>query len=350
MSEEKPASVPTGITCEPAQYSAAMLQMITGYWVSQTVRAAAELSVMDHVAAGASTAEQVAARESSDARTTYRLMRACASLGLLAYEGDRRFAVTPLGDVLRADAPGSVRNLALALAGHGHWRVWEQLPEAVRAGVSQSEKVLGVPVWDYFDQVAPGEGALFGAAMADEARLVTEDVLTVVDLAGVSVAVDVGGANGALVQALLLAAPELRGVVLDRPDVVPAAVQAAEKLGVADRFTGQPGDFFQEVPAADLYLVKQVLHDWDDEACLTILRNCRAGARAGARMVVVGIVLGEVGTPDPGTLMDMNMLAGPGGQERDLSEYDALFAASGWRRVSVRPIRAGLSVLSAEAV
>jgi hypothetical protein len=324
-----------------------MLQMITGYWVTQVLRAAADLSVMDHVADGASTAGEVAARESSNPRTTYRLMRACASLGLLTHQGDHRFAVTPLGGLLRAGVPGSMRDLALVMGARGHWQSWALLPEAVRAGTSQSETALGMTAWDYFEK-NPGEGALFASAMSELTQLLVADVLAAVDLTGVSVAVDVGGANGALVHAFMQANPGLRGIVLDRPNVVPGAVLAAERAGLADRFTGQPGDFLREVPAADLYLLKMILHDWDDESCRTLLRNCRAGARPGARMVVVEIVIGELGMPDPGPLTDMNMLAGPGGEERDMAEYDMLFAASGWRRVAVHATRSPQAVIELE--
>jgi hypothetical protein len=335
---------------DPARDATALLQMIHAYWMSQILRAAADLSVMDHVAAGADTAGQVAAKESSDPRTTYRLMRALASLGLLGYAGDGRFEVTPMGGLLRAGVPGSLRNLALAIAGPGHWKMWERLPEAVRAGTTQAEAALGMPVWDYLQKESPQEGALFSAAMAELTQMVIADVLAVADLSGVSVAADVGGADGSLVRAFMQASPALRGIVLDRPEIVPAAIEAAKKDGLSGRFTGQAGDFFEEVPAADLYLLKLVLHDWDDEACLSLLRNCRASARPGARALVIEIVLGEPGTPGVGPLHDMNMLAGNAGGERELTEYDALFAASGWRRTALHETRGIHSVIELAAV
>ena len=345
-----PGSTGTEAEAEQARNAGTMLQMITGYWVTQVVRAAADLSVMDHVAAGAGTAAEVAALESSGTRTTYRLMRACASLGLLSHERDHRFAVTPLGDLLRANVPGSLRDMALVMGAHGHWQAWELLPESVRKGTTQSETALGMGAWDYFEKVSPAEGALFASAMSATTQLLLADALAAVDLTGVSAAVDVGGANGTLIHAFMEAYPALQGIVLDRPNIVPGAVLAAEKAGLADRFIGQVGDFFQEVPAADLYFLKMILHDWDDESGRLILRNCRAAARPGARMIVIEIVIGELGTPGSGPLVDMNMLAGTGGQERDLEEYDALFGASGWRRTAVHVTRAPQAVLELEAI
>ena len=130
--------------------------------------------------------------------------------------------------------------------------------------------------------------------MSDATGMVIDDVASAVDLGGVSVAVDVGGAHGALVQAMMQASPGLKGIVLDRPGVVDGAIRQAAESGLADRFTGVAGDFFRQVPSADLYLLKMILHDWDDDACRTILRNCRASARPGARALLVEQVIQEL--------------------------------------------------------
>ncbi|WP_433556085.1 methyltransferase [Pseudonocardia xinjiangensis] len=341
-----------GTAAEMAARGNTMLQMITGYWVTQILRAAADLSVTDHVADGAATAEEVAARARADPSTTYRLMRACVSIGVLEYEAGR-FSVTPLGTLLRAGVPGSLREMALVQGAPGHWTPWMLLPEAVRAGRSQANVALGTAEgtssFDYF-ALHPEEGRLFAESMANVTAMVIEDVIAVVNLAGVSVAVDVGGAHGELVHALMQAAPGLKGVVLDRPEVVPGAVRAAETAGVADRFSVVSGDFFAEVAEADLYLLKMILHDWDDDACRTILRNCRASARPGARALVVESVVGDLRGPSFAAILDMNMLATTLGQERELGEFDALYTATGWRRTGFYPTRAMHSIQELEAV
>jgi hypothetical protein len=350
MATEANVPEPGGDEAETLRNAATLLGMITGNWVSQIVRAAADLSLADHVAQGPITAEEVAERESSDPRTTYRLMRACASLGLLTYVGERRFGGTGLSELLRTDAPVSLREMALTLGAHGHWQCWGLFPEAVRRGETQMPAALGVP--DMFAYYArhPEEGELFAAAMTNVTSTMIEDAVALIDVPEHALIVDVGGANGTLVQALLLATPGTRGQVLDLPHVVPGALRAAEAAGLGDRFAAVAGDFFAEVPAADLYLLKTVLHDWDDESCVTILRNCRAAVRPGGRVAVVEMVIGEAGEPGFGPLADMNMLAVTRGRERELGEYDALFARSGWRRTRARPTRTPYWVLELEAV
>lgn len=341
---------PTQVSApEEANAKQLLLGMLTGHWVTQIISAAAELSVPDHLAAGARTAQDVAARAGSDPAATFRLMRACASLGLLRPVGDDGFAVTPMGDLLRTDVPLSMRDAALVQGGHSTWQCWGRLTDAVRTGRNQMTEALGMSQFDYFAQ-HPREGEAFAAAMAGITALVVEEAVALIDTAGVEMAVDVGGANGTLVQALLLARPELRGAVLELPHAVAGALRQAEQAGLTDRFTATAGDFFAEVPPADLYLLKWILHDWDDKACRTILRTCRAAARPGGRAVVIEVLLGEVGTPNHGALQDINMLCVTEGRERELAEYDALFAATGWRRTAVHPTRSPYSIIDLTAV
>jgi hypothetical protein len=322
-----------------------LLGMLTGHWVTRIISAAAELSVMDHLAAGARTAEDVAAREGSDSAATFRLMRACASLGLLRLV-DGGFAVTPMGELLRRDVPLSMRDAALVQGGYSTWQCWGRLTDAVRTGHNQMTEALGMSQFEYFAQ-HPAEGAAFSAAMAGITALVVEDAIALIDTEDVVHAVDVGGANGTLVQALMLTQPTLRGTVLELPHVVKDALRQAEQAGLSNRFTATEGDFLVGVPQADLYLLKWILHDWDDEDCRTILRNCRAAAQPGGRAVVIEVLLG---TNDHSALQDINMLCVTSGRERELAEYDALFAATGWRRTAVHPTRSPFSIIDLEAV
>ncbi|MQY40845.1 Mitomycin biosynthesis 6-O-methyltransferase [Streptomyces sp. RB17] len=191
---------------------------------------------------------------------------------------------------------------------------------------------------------------MFASSMSNATDMVIHDVTAALDLDGVSVAVDVGGSTGALVQELLKKSQGLTGVVLEMPHVVDSAVEAASKAGVLDRFSAVSGDFFKEVPAADLYLLKMIIHDWNDAECLTILRNCRASAKPGARAAVFDCVVGKTGEPNYGALLDMNMLVGSDGQERDFDEFDALYAKSGWRRVATKPTRSPQVIQVLEAI
>src|SRR3984957_2970308 len=175
----------------------ALLGMIHGYWKRQVGRAAADLRLADHLAAGARTAEDVAGLESSDPLATYRLMRACAGLGLLADEGDGLFSVTPAGALLQSGVPGSLRDHALAFGAPGHWLPWGQLPEAVRKGGTQAAAVLGTGLFDYLAG-QPEEAAQFAASMEALTGAVATDAAQVIDARGVSLAVDVGGGGGGL--------------------------------------------------------------------------------------------------------------------------------------------------------
>jgi O-methyltransferase/methyltransferase family protein len=322
----------------------ALLGMIHGYWISQVVRAAADLRLADHLAAGPRTAEAVAGLESSDPHTTRRLMRTCAALGLLADDGAGRFSVTPTGALLRSGVPGSLRDHALVFGAPGHWLPWGQLPEAVRKGGTRAADVLGAGLFEYLAG-QPEEAAQFAASMEALTGSLAADAANVIDTSGVSLAVDVGGGTGQLVRELMRANDGLRGLVLDLPQAAAAARRAAAEEGLGDRFSAEAGDFFAAVPGADLYLLKAVMHDWDDDSCVRILRNCRAAARPGARVIVIENVIRDLARDRFATLLDMNMLAVTTGQERDLAGYDALFAASGWQRTAVRALPGARSLL-----
>jgi hypothetical protein len=321
---------------------AALMNMIGGGAIAQVLHAIAALHIADHLADGPLTAEEVAATEGSHPGATYRLMRAAASLGLLSHEGGHSFALTRRGTMLRTGVPGSLRSLTLALTGHAHWKSWELFPDAVREGASQAKKALGADIFAYYARPENlQEAALFSEAMADLSGLVVQTAVAAIDTTDVSTVVDVGGADGQFVLALLAQAPGLLGQVLDLPHATARAVAEAERLGLSDRFSAVAGDFFVEVPGADLYLLKTVLHDWDDSQCETILRNCRSATHVGGRALVVETVVGEIGRPDFATLSDMSMLAMTNGMERELGEFDSLFTASGWRRGRTRPVGGG---------
>jgi hypothetical protein len=200
----------------------------------------------------------------------------------------------------------------------------------VRRGGSQAKKALGADIFEYFAQPENAEeAALLAQAMGDLSGLVTQGAVAAVAATDVSTVVDVGGSNGDFVLALMEADSQLTGQVLDLPHAVDSARGEAGKRGLSDRFSAVAGDFFVEVPAADLYLLKTIPHDWDDTQCTAILRNCRSAVNEGGRALVVEVVIGEIGKPDVATRADMAMLTMTNGMERDLDEFDTLFTASG---------------------
>jgi hypothetical protein len=332
----------------PAEAYQQMSAMVTGHWVPQVIRAAVSLGLPEHLAEGALTAGEVAERAGSAPGTTFRLMRACVVIGLLTADGEGRFRGTPLLATLHKDAPGSLRGLSLATTLPGVWMAWNAFTESVRKGATQVVQALGMDFFSYLEG-HPDEARVFSEGHTSATALWASTAAKVIDTTGVRLAVDVGGADGSLLYLLLADNPEMRGIVLDRPNVVAGAAEEAAKRGVSDRADVMGGDFFVSVPAADLYLVKLVLHDWDDDRCIAILKNIRAAMNPGARVAVVEMLVGEPSDPGPAALMDMTMLAVVPGQERSLAEYDALLSAAGLRRTKVTPTGSGQSVIESLA-
>lgn len=336
--------VAAGSVEPPGDDTGRMLQMMTGYWVTQVVRTAAELRIADHLYAGGATPAEVAETESLDPDSTFRFLRACASLGLAASTDGKRFVSTPLLDTLRTDAPGSLRSLALWGGAESHWLPWGRLSDTVRTGTTQAEAALGAPFFDWLATI-PAEAGVFTNAMTAMTHSLAHQLADVIEVEGTEVVVDVGGAGGNLVQTLMQRHTGLTGVVLDLPHVVADADASASSLGVTDRFTFVGGDFFEEVPAGDVHLLKFVLHDWDDDACVRILRNCRQALKPGGRVLVMELIVDKVDTPGLEPLMDLNMMALSTGRERSLDEFGTLFERAGLTPTRTTPSASLVSVI-----
>jgi hypothetical protein len=316
--------------------------------VSQAVRAVADLSLADHLATARLTAAEIAKREGSAPTTTFRLMRACVAIGLLTADANGRFGSTPLLQTLRKDTPGSLRDLALAITQPSQWLPLNEFVTSVRTGQSQVSAALGMDFFDYLEQ-HPSQAREFSAGVGSTTALWAADAAKAIDTSDVKLAVDVGGATGSLLQLLQQANPELHGIVFDRPNIVDDAVAQIARMGLAERTAVVGGDFFESVPPADLYLLKFILHDWDDGRAITILRRCRDAMIPGGKVAIVEMVVGEPSDPGFGALMDINMLAASPGQERSLEEYDTLLAAAGLRRTAVFTTNSPQTVIEAIA-
>jgi hypothetical protein len=320
--------------------------MITGFWMSQIARSAASFSLARRLAEGGKSSPVLAQEIGLDPSATFRFLRACASLGLVDYR-DGEFYATSLLTLLDPDVPGSLWGLAMALNMPGHWLSWGRLPEAICHGKSQAEAALGADIWSYYKQ-NPQESTAFIHAFTNFNANIGQQIRPLLDIGKASLAVDVGGSGGAVVAGLLRAHPSLSGIVFDLPDVVKeAAPRWPEDLVGRCSFVG--GDFFKEVPSADLYLLRLILHDWSDEECLTILRNCRRAIKPDGRLFIIEHVLDEIGTPDLTVFMDMNMLAVASGQERSRAEYRRLLEATGFGLEKVWPTDSPLSILEVRA-
>ncbi len=323
-----------------------MFQHITGYWVTQLMGTAARLGLADCLEAGPLKAAEIATKVGANPDALYRVMRACAAVGVFIEQADKTFANNALSQTLRSNVPGSMRNFAIAQSAPGHWRPWEQLTEAVRSGKSTAHAALGQELFDWYG-THPEEAAAFTGAMDNLAALVAAEVTQAIDFSSVGRVVDVGGANATLVSAVLRAFPNPRGVLLDLAHVVEAVKKTLAASGLGGRCETIAGDFFKAVPKGDVMLLKQILHDWNDDQCVTILRHCAEALPQGGRVLVVEMVISEDGTPSPAHLMDVNMLVLLPGKERTATEYSKLFAAAGLTPGRVLPTQSPFSIIEA---
>lgn len=347
----KPMPSPTQADLDASRQSEALFRMIVGFSFSQVIRTACELRVFDHLAEGPRTAAEVAKRTNSNAKAALRLLRACAALELVRRDQEDRFSLEPLGELLREDVPGSLRDFAIMMSSPGTWLPFGRLPDAVRSGKAQVLEALGSDSGAYYAE-HPGEAEHFARAMSNMGGLVATEVTAMLDLPEAATIVDVGGAEGGLLLALLKDHPAAKGVVFDLPANADIARRAIAAAGESGRCTVVSGDFFDSVPAGDYFLLKNVLHDWPDGDAARILRSCRSACRPGARALVVETLIGAQFGPgaDLSPLSDMVMLVITGGEERDLPAFDALFGATGWRRVALSPTRSPYALIEMEAV
>lgn len=326
---------------------AAVFGLLAGMWAAKAVAVAANLGIPDQLAQGPKTAEEVAKAIGADAGAVYRLMRGIVSAGVLRVESGRRFALTPVGEILREGVPGSMRSLLIAEMAPGHWLPWGNLEDAVRSGKPSAPAALGMDVWSYYKQNS-AEGFHFAEAMSGMSHMAMHAVLEAYSFAGARKVVDVGGSHGAFVAAVLQREPAARGVLFDRPEVIAGATATLDQAGVSARVERVGGSFFESVPAGgDTYLLKHILHDWNDEECVQILRNVREAMAPGGRVLVVEMLISDQGPPSPAPLLDLNMLVMLSGKERTADEFGALFAKAGLVLHAVTPTHSPVAVIEA---
>lgn len=324
-----------------------LMSYITGHWVAAAVYAAARLGLADQLRDGPRSSDAVAAAVGGDASAVYRLMRALATLGVFRETSSRTFALTDVGQLLRADHPESMRSMALFQGAPPHWRGWGNFLHSVRTGESAFAAVHGQGFFDYC-QTDPEFSAAFNGAMTGMSAMAAQAVVKAYDFSGVNRLVDVGGGHGYLLTRILQATPGLRGCVFDLPHVVAGARDVIAAAGVQDRCETAGGSFFESVPPADAYISKHIIHDWDDEHSINILRTMRASLAPGGRVLLVEMVLTGENRHALGTLIDLEMLhATHGGRERTTEEYAALFAAAGLRLQRIVTTESLFSVLEA---
>jgi len=319
-------------------------QMISGYWTSQAIYAAAKLGIADLLAAGPQTAEQLATTTETHAGALYRVLRALASVGIFAENGQKEFALTPLAEFLRSDVPGSKRALAM-MSGDEQFKAWSEIMYSVQTGKTSFDKIYGQPIFEYLSQ-HPEKGQIFDRAMTGIHGRETGEILEAYDFSGIQTLVDIGGGNGSNLINTLQKHPEMKGILFDLPQVVERAQPHIEAAGLLDRCELTGGNFFESIPAdADAWFMRHIIHDWNDEKSLTILRNCHAAMPENGKLLIVESVIPEGNDPFPGKFLDLVMLMIPGGKERTAEEYRFLFAEAGFELTRIIPTESELSIL-----
>ncbi|MGH3768076.1 MAG: methyltransferase [Pseudonocardiaceae bacterium] len=339
-------SAPTPPTDQPP--AVVMLQLVMGAAVSQAISVFARLGVADALASGPQDAEEIAELVDAHGSALYRLLRALGDVGIVAEHDDRRFALTPVGELLRSDVPGSLRGLATMVGMPFHRYPWTDLYETVRTGESAFDRVHSTELFDYLAE-HPEDAAVFDAAMTSVSTSDTVSIIKAYDFSRFSTIVDVGGGRGGLLSAILSANPHLQGVLFDDPAVVAGADEEISGAEVVDRCTVMSGDFFDSVPeGGDAYLLSSIIHDWDDDQATRILSVCRGAMADTACVLLAEVVVPTGNEPSGGKLLDLEMLVMTGGgRQRTEAEYRSLFARAGLRLTRIVPSSGVVSLVEA---
>jgi SAM-dependent methyltransferase len=334
----EPPELPNGVR---------MYQLVVGFVASRAISVAAKLGIADLVAEAPKTVDELARATKAHASSLRRLLLMLASIGIFAEDSSGRFRHTPLSETLRTDDPQSMRNYAVLCGEPWVWKPWGELYDTVLTGEPAFDLMYGTSHFDYLAD-HPDDAAIFDAATSSFAPLVLPEILAAYDFSRFERVVDVGGGQGGLLHGILSANPKLRGVLADLPAVVTGAT-ALRTGAIAERCEIVGIDFFEAVSErADAYMMKAIIHDWNDEAALKILKNCRRAIRNNGKLLLMEHVLKPPNEPDPGRFMDLTMLVLLTGRERTEIEFAALLRAGGFSLTRVIPTTGLLSIIESQ--
>jgi hypothetical protein len=324
-------------------------RLINGFQVSQAIHVAATLGVADRLDDGPLTSAELAKMTGSHPGALYRLLRALAATGVFHEDDEGRFSLTPVGAALRKNSPNSRGAWACLIARPPLWESWGQLLHTVRTGENAFLHVHGMDVWEH-RAAKPEEGAIFDLAMREGSTVLGEAISAAYDFGGVGRIVDIGGSDGALLACILKRHPQVCGTVFDLPHVVSRAAEVLGAAGVAHRCETAGGSFFDRAPGGgDVYLLKFIIHDWDDAQAASILRCCRNAMGSQAKLLVIERIIVPPNGGADGKFSDLNMLVNAGGRERTLREFETLFTAAGFGIDQVTKIADELSMFKLSA-
>jgi SAM-dependent methyltransferase len=324
-----------------------LIQLSTGYMVSTALYVAVRLKIADRLAGGPRSAADLARETQTNEDALYRVLRLLASVGVFEEGQSRTFSQNEVSSLVRSDVPGSMHPMGLWIADPFHLRVYADAMHSVATGRPAVEKTVGMPVFEYFP-TDPALSEIFNDAMTSFSASVIPAALDAYDFSGIDTLVDVAGGHGQVLLSILERYPAMKGVLADLEHVLAGARPRIRERGLEQRCRTEAIDFFKAVPAGgDAYIMKHIIHDWDDDRSVQILQNIRKVMRPGGRVILLDSVLLPANQPDFGKIIDLEMLLMPGGRERTEEEFNALFARAGFTEMRVVPTESPLSVIEA---
>jgi hypothetical protein len=325
---------------------AVMMQLSMGAMVTQAIFVAARLGIADILANGEKHIDEIARSAEAHAPSLYRVLRSLAAMGVFTETRPKTFANTPLSEVLRSDIRGTMRNSMIFMGEPWHYNVWGNMLHSARTGEPAWKATHGEDVFDWFAK-NPEASEIFNGCMSELSAGVAPAIVEAYDFSGIRTLADIAGGHGFLLSQILRANPNMRGILFDMEHVIAGAGETLRSFGVADRVETVSGDFFSEVPAADAYIMKHIIHDWDDERAIKIMQTIHRAMEGDGKLLLSEMVIPEGNEPHPGKMLDLEMLTSPGGVERTEQEYADLFERSGFRLNRIVPTRSPHSIIEA---
>lgn len=322
-------------------------QMLPNLWLIQMIYVAAKLGIADLLCDGPLSVEVLATTTDVHAPSLYRVLRALASQGIFAEVESRRFELTPMAHLLRSDVPGSMRNVALWRGEPWRWHPIGELMHSVKTGETAFNHVMGVGLFDYLGQNAEAY-TVFNQEMT---TMTIEQGIAVTDSYDFSqsgLIVDIGGGHGSLMEAILTTYPSTQGLIFDLPEVVEEARARLVAAGVMERCELVAGSFFESLPeGGDIYILKDIVHDWDDEHVSLILHNCHQVITNNSKLLIIERVIPPGNEAHFGKMVDIEMLTLTGGRERTEDEYQTLLRSFGFELKFIRPTSTAHDIMEA---
>jgi O-methyltransferase/methyltransferase family protein len=326
---------------------AAMLRMLSGFWLSRALSVVITLGIADLLKSGPKSIDELAGATKTHAPSLYRVLRALAAEGVFSEDGHGNFRATPLAAALQSGVPGSLRAFVLEQLDDEHYEAWGDLLHSVRTGETAFDHHFNMDLWQY-RALHHEDATTFDEAMANLTAVAIEPILDAYDFSSFRTVVDIGGGDASLLTAILGKHPGVKGVLFDMPRVTPKALRRIEAAGLTHRCDIVSGDFFKSVTAGgNAYILKAVIHDWDDDKAAAILKNCLHAMAQSGRILLIEAVIPPGNGPFFHKFMDLNMMVMTGGRERTESEYRALLKMAGLDLARIVPTSSELNVIEA---